>query len=77
MSKVTTLPFMEVVDESGVRDDWFRLYCTLCEYRTPSGSFYNCEMEAADHLDADHPAERERADSERLAKWRELQEGTK
>ncbi|WP_404321137.1 hypothetical protein [Arthrobacter luteolus] len=73
MSKVTTLPYMEVVDESGVRDDWFRLYCELCEYHTPAGSFYNCEMEAADHLDAEHGEERKRADAERLAKWREYQ----
>lgn len=73
MSKATTLPFMEVEEQEGARDDWYRLYCTPCDYYTPTGSFYNCEMEAADHLDTEHPAERERAEAERLAKWREYQ----
>lgn len=63
MTKHTTLPFMEVeLDENTARDDWYRLYCRLCDYRTPGGSFYNCEMEAADHLDAEHAVERKAAD---------------
>ena len=63
--KVTTLPFMEVEEEPSGRDDWYRLYCTLCDYHTPAGGFYNCEMEAAEHLDSEHPDERAAAEAAR------------
>lgn len=64
MSKHTTLPYMDA--EPFVNDtiDQYRLFCELCEYRTPLGTFYTCEMDAADHLDAAHP--KERAKCERL-----------
>jgi hypothetical protein len=63
VTKMTTLPYMEAELFAESIIDQYRFYCGLCEYRTGRGSFYDCEMEAADHLDAEHPKERAEADA--------------